>query len=209
MSEDLPLVLVVEDEPDLADLYAAWLQDEYRVRIAYGGQAALEELDDEVDVVLLDRRMPGLSGDEVLEVVGERDIDCRVAMVTAVEPDFDIVSMGFDDYLVKPVSRDALLETIDSLELRSQYDEGVQELFALASKKGLLEAEKTGSELSGSDEYRRLEERFGEVRGDLDGAMNGIDASDDFDALFRDLESPTAEAIFDDDETVGGGNDGN
>jgi len=109
MSEQPPLVLVVEDEPDLADLYAAWLGDEYRVRTAYGGQEALDELDeadDEVDAILLDRRMPGLSGDEVLAAVRERGIDCRVAMVTAVEPDFDILKMGFDDYLVKPVTSD-------------------------------------------------------------------------------------------------------
>lgn len=65
MSEQPPLVLVVEDEPDLADLYAAWLGDEYRVRTAYGGQEALDELDeadDEVDAILLDRRMPGFPG---------------------------------------------------------------------------------------------------------------------------------------------------
>ncbi|TKX52052.1 response regulator, partial [Halorubrum sp. SS7] len=65
MSEKPPLVLVVEDEPDLADLYAAWLGDEYRVRTAYGGREALDQLDetdDEVDAILLDRRMPGLSG---------------------------------------------------------------------------------------------------------------------------------------------------
>jgi CheY-like chemotaxis protein len=39
------------------------------VRTAYGGHEALEELSDDVDVILLDRRMPGLSGDEVLEEV--------------------------------------------------------------------------------------------------------------------------------------------
>ncbi len=87
MSDDLPLVLVVEDEPDLADLYATWLRGEYRVRVAYGGREALEKLDDEVEVVLLDRRMPDLSGDEALKEIRERGFDCRVAMVTAVEPD--------------------------------------------------------------------------------------------------------------------------
>ena len=122
MSEQLPLVLVVEDEPDLADLYAAWLGDEYRVRTAYGGREALDELDeaDEVDAILLDRRMPGLSGDEVLTAVRDRGIDCRVAMVTAVEPDFDILEMGFDDYLVKPVSKDDLLGVVETMRSRSE-----------------------------------------------------------------------------------------
>ena len=86
--DELPLVLVVEDEPDLADLYATWLKIDYSVRTAYGGEEAVEQLDDEIDVVLLDRRMPGLSGDEVLTKIRERGIDCYVSMVTAVEPDF-------------------------------------------------------------------------------------------------------------------------
>lgn len=201
MSEDLPLVLVVEDESDLADLYAAWLQDSYRVRTAYGGHEALEQLDDAVDIILLDRRMPGLSGDEVLDAVHERGIDCQVAMVTAVEPDFDILSMGFDDYLVKPVSRDALLETVESLELRGEYDTGVQEMFSLASKKALLESEKTESELADSVEYQQLEARLEELREELDTTIGSLDGQDGFDALFRefeDVEDPFEESVEDD-----------
>lgn len=188
MTEDLPLVLVVEDESDLADLYAAWLQNSYRVRTAYGGHEALEKLDDEVDIILLDRRMPGLSGDEVLDTVGERDINCQVAMVTAVEPDFDILSMGFNDYLVKPVARDALLETVDDLELRSEYDSGVQEMFSLASKKALLESEKTDSELADNEEYQELTERLEELREELDTTIGSMDEQAEFDTLFREFD---------------------
>ncbi len=188
MTEDLPLVLVVEDESDLADLYAAWLQNSYRVRTAYGGHEALEKLDEEVDIILLDRRMPGLSGDEVLDAVGDRQIECQVAMVTAVEPDFDILSMGFDDYLVKPVARDALLETVDNLELRSEYDTGVQEMFSLASKKALLESEKTESELAESEEYQELTERLEELREELDSTIGSMDDQAEFDSLFREFD---------------------
>ncbi|WP_373189863.1 HalX domain-containing protein [Halolamina sp.] len=196
MSEDLPLVLVVEDESDLADLYAAWLQDSYRVRTAYGGHEALENLDEEVDIILLDRRMPGLSSDEVLDAVRERGIDCQVAMVTAVEPDFDILRMGFDDYLVKPVARDDLLETVSNLELRGDYGAGVQEMFALASKKALLEAEKTESELAESEQYQELERRLEELRSELDTTISSLDEQGDFDTLFREFED--ADDPFDD-----------
>ncbi|MGQ4556233.1 HalX domain-containing protein [Halobellus sp. GM3] len=187
MSADSPLVLVVEDEPDLADLYATWLRDEYRVRTAYGGREALEELDDEVDVVLLDRRMPDLSGDEALEGIRERGVDCRVAMVTAVEPDFDIVEMGFDDYLVKPVSREALKETVENLLLRNTYDEGIQELFSLASKKALLEAEKDAVALEGNEEYQTLTGRVAELREQLNETLAQFDDEHDFAAVYRDL----------------------
>lgn len=188
MSTDDPVVLVVEDEPDLADLYAAWLDDDYEVRTAYGGHEALEALDDDVAVVLLDRRMPGLSGDEVLEAVRERGIDCRVGMVTAVEPDFDIVAMGFDDYLVKPVTRGALRETVEALVRRADYDAGVQEMFALASKKALLEAEKTEAELAESEEYRELAEDFEDLREELDETLASFSEHDEYVSLYRDFD---------------------
>ncbi|EMA68915.1 response regulator receiver protein [Halorubrum aidingense JCM 13560] len=192
MSEQSPLVLVVEDEPDLADLYAAWLGDEYRVRTAYGGQKALEELDEvdnEVDAILLDRRMPGLSGDEVLAAVRERGIDCRVAMVTAVEPDFDILKMGFDDYLVKPVTSDTLRETVEGLLRRGEYDTEMQELFALTSKKAMLEAEKSATELDGNDEYRRLTDRIAELRSKADESLEAMTEGDDFEKLFQEFDT--------------------
>jgi len=188
MSDDRPLVLVVEDESDLADLYAAWLGNDYRVRTAYGGREALENLDSEVDIVLLDRRMPGLSGDEVLDAIQERGIDCQVAMVTAVEPDFDVLGMGFDDYLVKPVAREELLETVGDLERRSTYDTGVQELFSLSSKKALLEAEKTEAELAENEEYQQLTDRLKQLRAELDTTIDEMSESGEFESLFREFE---------------------
>ncbi|EMA59913.1 HalX domain-containing protein [Halorubrum kocurii] len=193
MSEQPPLVLVVEDEPDLADLYAAWLGDEYRVRTAYGGQEALDEIDDAddaVDAILLDRRMPGLSGDEVLAAVRERGIDCRVAMVTAVEPDFDILKMGFDDYLVKPVTSDTLRETVEGLLRRGEYDTEMQELFSLTSKKAMLETEKSATELADNKEYQRLTDRISDLRSEADQSLEAVtEEDDDFEKLFQEFDA--------------------
>ncbi len=185
-------MLIVEDEPDLADLYAAWLDEHCAVRVAYDGEAALEQIDPDVDIVLLDRRMPGLSGDEVLDTIRERSLDSRVAMVTAVEPDFDIVEMGFDDYLVKPVSGDELLDIVDQLLLRSTYDEQVQELFALASKKALLRSQKTEAELRASEEYARLEDRVAVLRAQIDDTVAELVDQDAYEQVCQDLsiESP-------------------
>ncbi|MFC4553269.1 response regulator, partial [Halorussus sp. GCM10023401] len=105
---DAPTVLVIEDEPDLGRLYELWLEDDYDVKHVETGEQALSALDDSVDVVLLDRRLPGMSGRAVLEEIRERDVDCRVAMVTAVDPSFDVVEMGFDTYVTKPPDREQL-----------------------------------------------------------------------------------------------------
>jgi len=192
MSDDLPLVLVVEDERDLSDLYRTWLAESYRVRTAEDGRAALDELDDEVDVVLLDRRMPDLSGDEVLDRIRERGYDCRVAMVTAVEPDTDIVDMAFDDYLVKPVSEEELVRMVENLRIRDAYSDGVKRLFSLASKKALLESEKDSGALDASSEYRQLCADLTDLRTQLDDKLARLSESDDLTLIYQDLERDDA-----------------
>jgi DNA-binding response OmpR family regulator len=134
-----PVVLVVDDDEDLADTCEYWLRDDYDVRVAYGGEDALSQADETVDVVLLDRRMPNLSGDDVLERLRERGLDCHVAMMTAVEPDTEIVDMPFDDYLVKPVTKTDVREAVEELVVRSEFDEEVREFFALESTEAALE----------------------------------------------------------------------
>ncbi|MDG5776363.1 response regulator transcription factor [Haloarculaceae archaeon H-GB2-1] len=188
MSEsEKPVVLIVEDEPDVAETYNLWLADEYEVRMAQNGDEGLEELDQSVDVVLLDRMMPGLSGDEVLERIRDRGFETRVAMVTAVEPDFDILEMGFDAYLCKPIRSEQLHKTVENLLERTEYDELLTEYYSLVEKQATLEATKSSAELAESEDYNELRERIGELRDDLSQTLGGIDDDEDFIATLRGL----------------------
>jgi len=188
MSEsDPPVVLIVEDEPDVAETYRLWLVEDYEVRTAENGDEGLDLLDEAVDVVLLDRMMPGLSGDEVLDRIRDEDLDCRIAMVTAVEPDFDILELGFDAYLSKPIKSDQLRETVRNLLERSEYDTLLQEYYAKVEKQATLEASKTRAELSDSEEYRRLTDNIDELRTELSDTLGGIEDDEDFIATIRGL----------------------
>ena len=178
-------ILVVDDERDIADLYTTWLEMDHEVRTAYGGEDALDAVDADVDIVFLDRQMPDYSGDEVLERIRDQGLDCRVVMVTAVDPDFDIVDMGFDDYLTKPVMREDLDDAVETMRERDGYDDAMQEYFALTSKKATLEAEKTPSELQENDEYQRMVDRVDELEEEADTAVSSFD--DDFDSLFQEF----------------------
>jgi len=154
-------ILVVEDDTSVTKLYVQFLDPEYTVLTAETAQAGIETLrestaraeesasDDAeattetaVDAVLLDRRLPDAPGEEVLDYIEEHELDCRVAMVTGVEPDFDIVGMGFDLYIVKPVTRSELLEAVETLFVRSEYGGLLREAASLASKRALLESRK-------------------------------------------------------------------
>jgi len=155
-ADERPTVLVVDDEPEVADVLALKIRERYETRVAYGGRAALDAMDRTVDAVLLDRRMPDVHGDEVLAEIRERGYDCVVVMTTAVDPDLNILEMDFDDYLSKPIETETLLSTLDQqLDSRRSGDPKLEEFFSVVSKLEVLESELTPAELADSDEYER------------------------------------------------------
>jgi DNA-binding response OmpR family regulator len=172
-------VLIIEDETELADMYAAYLPEDYEVEIAYGGEEGLEKLAEEYDLVLLDRRMPVVSGNEVLAAIEERNLDCRVAMVTAVNPDFDIIDLRIDDYLVKPVTRAELTETVRRLLKLDEYNDRVNDLTSKKLKRNVLEVEKTQAELVDNPEFERLNREIAELEREVDELATALDIEDD------------------------------
>lgn len=180
-----PRVLVVEDERSLAELYASWLAEGYAVETASDGEGALAAYYADVDVVLLDRRLPGLDGDRVLEFIREHEANCRVAMVSAVTPDFDIYGMGFDDYLVKPVSREELLDLVERMLRVNEYDEGLRRYFVLSSKLALLRGHKSEAELADSEAYRDLRTELDELDRELTQVVGEMSTAD-IGAVLRD-----------------------
>lgn len=204
---DRATVLVVEDEAPLVEIYARWLEERYEVRTAENGEAALEQFDEDVDVVLLDRLMPGMSGDEVLESIVETGLNPRTAMVTAVEPDFDIVRMGFDDYLTKPVDREELIATVDRLLSRNSFAKLELEYYSLVEKQAALQSTKSVEELERSKEYSELQTRIETLTQELDAVMPEVDDGD-LVALVRDIETDAEIGVSEDGERgdTGGAN---
>jgi len=183
-----PAILVVEDERGLADLYAEWLADDYPVETVYTGKDAMEMIADRFDVVLLDRRMPGVSGDQVLDRIRNKGLDCRVVIVSAVEPDFDVIELDFDDYLVKPISREDLIDAVQRMQGRREYEPDLQRYFALVSKKATLEEEKRMDELEENAEYQTLLEEIVDLWDRVDTTLTALDR-DDLRAVLRDPAS--------------------
>jgi len=103
-------VLIVDDERDLADLYAFQLDSHYDTKVAYGGEEALERLDSSVDVIFLDRRMPEYSGDEVLADVRREGWECSVIFVSAVDKGDTDAEAAADAYLEKPADKDDMIK---------------------------------------------------------------------------------------------------
>ncbi len=107
----VPRVLVVEDEPDIAALVAYQLTREgFRVETTGSGTEALDAVGREIpDLVVLDRMLPGLSGDDVLQSLKNDPATSHVPvlMLTAKREQEDRIEgleLGADDYLTKPFS---------------------------------------------------------------------------------------------------------
>jgi DNA-binding response OmpR family regulator len=180
--EERANVLIVDDEERVAETYRIRLRDDYDVDVATGGREALEMVDEDHDVVLLDRRMPDVSGDEVLDEIRERDLSCKVVMVTAVDPDFDLVNMECDDYIVKPVEDNELHEAIDRALQIAAYGQRRQELGAKKLKRNVLDVEMHEEERKESEEYQTLEAEIADLEAEVDEleADLGIEEVDRF-----------------------------
>lgn len=118
----MPRVLVVEDEPDIAALVAYQLTREgFRVETVSNGEQALAAIDRNVpDLLVLDRMLPGVSGDDILREV--RDTrptrHLPVLLLTALREHEDRIEgleLGADDYLAKPFSPRELVLRVHAL----------------------------------------------------------------------------------------------
>jgi DNA-binding response OmpR family regulator len=120
-------VLVVEDHKELAATIAVGLRREgMAVDIVFDGEDALgHAAGDSYDVILLDRDLPKIHGDDVCRALVARGSRSRVLMLTAadtIEDRVDGLGFGADDYLPKPFAFAELVARIRALARRGQTD---------------------------------------------------------------------------------------
>jgi DNA-binding response OmpR family regulator len=118
-------VLVAEDEPLLADNIAAGLRRRsMAVDVCYDGNAALERVTTHrYDIVILDRDLPHVHGDEVCRRIMAEGGETRVLMLTAasgIRDRVDGLDLGADDYLTKPFAFAELVARVGSLGRRAR-----------------------------------------------------------------------------------------
>lgn len=116
-------ILVVDDEPAMVGMVGALLGEEgYQIVTAYDGEVALRRhADEQPDLVILDRRLPRLSGDEVCKAIRAR-ASTPILMLTGErgsEERARLLDLGADDYLEKPFSKKELSARVRALLRRA------------------------------------------------------------------------------------------
>lgn len=119
-----PKILIVEDETLLADaLGKALRREDMLVDVRYDGRSALDRLESQpIDVIVLDRDIPEVHGDDVCATVRELYPNTRVLMLTAsatLEDRLQGFEIGADDYLTKPFELPELLARVKALLRRA------------------------------------------------------------------------------------------
>jgi two-component system response regulator BaeR len=117
-------VLIVDDEPAIADVLATYLRDEnFDVHVAYDGEEALSRFAQlRPDIVLLDLKLPKISGIDVYREI-QRESDTPVIMITSRTDEIDRIvglELGADDYIGKPFSPREVVARVKSVLRRVQ-----------------------------------------------------------------------------------------
>ena len=123
-------VLLVEDEQPLVSLYKEYLKEEpLDIVHASSGKDALKHLSSfEPDVILLDVRLPDMSGTEILDFIQERNLNAAVIMITAhgsINMAVETMRGGAYDFLVKPFNRQRLVQTLTAALKRESIKQQV------------------------------------------------------------------------------------
>ncbi|MFZ7128233.1 MAG: response regulator [Desulfobacterales bacterium] len=121
-------VMIVDDERDFVEMLAVKLKDAgFEVTPAYDGQECLDRLQaNNIDVVVLDIKMPGLDGIEVLREIKRLYPILEVILLTghgSIETSVRGMKLGAFDYLLKPADFDELLEKLHNARQRKEAHE--------------------------------------------------------------------------------------
>lgn len=117
-------ILIVEDDPRIADFLQRALKPEGHMPVSVGdGREALDLVEQgDFEMLLLDLMIPGISGLELCQILRMRRVELPIIMLTALDTSEDVVRglrMGADDYITKPFDLDILLARIDAVARRS------------------------------------------------------------------------------------------
>ncbi len=117
--EDKPTILIAEDDPSNYRYFDALLHSRYNILWAKdGGEAVEMALNNDVRVVLMDIKMPVMSGVEAMKLIKKEKPELKVVMQTAYaleEHRQQALYEGADDFLTKPISCETMLDVLKKM----------------------------------------------------------------------------------------------
>lgn len=133
-------VMIVEDERMVASILVDYFSDSYNVQFVQTGEKAVDRYTEETDLLVLDRKLEGMSGDTAASQIRAEHEEALIIAVSGVKPDDSIVELSVDDYLYKPVLKDEVRNRLELLLNRAELGSSARTYLAFRSKQLALKA---------------------------------------------------------------------
>jgi len=126
-------ILIVDDEKNIRQTLSTHLKSEdYEVETAMNGEEGLKEFDkNNYDLVLLDMKLPGVDGIEILKKMKEKKEDIVVIIITAygtIENSVEAMKLGAFDYIQKPFNPDEISDIVTDVLNRKKFEKKEEDL---------------------------------------------------------------------------------
>jgi DNA-binding response OmpR family regulator/DNA-binding HxlR family transcriptional regulator len=155
-------VLILEDERMVADIFTEYFAESYDVQHVRTGEEAIETYTDDIDLLIVDRKLEGMSGDDVAARIRAEHEQPLILCVSGVEPDDDICELAVDDYIHKPVEEAEMKTRLELLLDRAALDATARTYLSLRSKQIAL-TDTHGKAATKMDGYRSCAARIEEL----------------------------------------------
>lgn len=163
---------IIGDDRRVVETYEGWLADDYDVRTAGSGEAVLERMTEfKTDVVVLERRTPGLSGDEVATRLSENGYDAQAIVVTATLSSPETATPHTLNYVTKPIGKERPRSTVETATPIRTDDDDITELLALIARQQAVKRAVPTDERVASDEFDRLMSKIDDPQDSIDDTM--------------------------------------
>lgn len=149
------VVLIIEDDGTLANDYASWLP-EYTVLIATDTDAVYDQLENDVDIVLLDRGFSETPSEEILSSILAHGINCQIGLLSAANTTNNVLHLDVDEHIPRPVNREEFRATVARLDDRHDVMQLVETYLTLVDRKRSFERRKDPSALEDDSHYKQL-----------------------------------------------------
>lgn len=113
-------ILIIDDEEKICEFIAAFLiKDGHSVSIANLGKEGVKKINNEnIDLIILDRMIPDISGDEICKTIKNKNINTPIIMITAkteIDDRVEGFELGCDDYICKPFSPKEMVVRVNAM----------------------------------------------------------------------------------------------
>lgn len=178
-------ILFVTADPDPA-VYSGIVDQGHTVDVRTLTDPIDQDLRVQYDVLVVDDRHPDFGPRRRDGTGPTRE---KLALITDSEPDPSVFDVGYDDYLLRPVSRSSFETTVQGLLTRRRYLERVDERFEVAKQLARLEATAEDDDLRTTPRYEALQSRLDALGSELDRLFDRLVAVDSHVAIFHDLQA--------------------